>query len=181
MKTTKNITIKFLKDSYTDLADLKKAYLSLCKKHHPDAGGNAKDFIQLKKEYDYIFENFKYMNNIKAGANNPKYKETKETADLFKSIVDELLFKNINIEICGYWIWVDGSTYENKELLKELGFGYSKNKKRWYYDTLDNNKNKLKKYKHKYTMDEIRFKYGSQIIEGGSKTIQHQKMEITTL
>jgi len=33
--------------------DVKKAYRKLAKKHHPDMGGNEKDFIKLKEHYDY--------------------------------------------------------------------------------------------------------------------------------
>lgn len=34
-------------------ADVKKAYRTLAKKHHPDMGGNKSDFIKLKEHYDY--------------------------------------------------------------------------------------------------------------------------------
>lgn len=33
--------------------DVKKAYRTLAKKHHPDMGGNKNDFIKLKEHYDY--------------------------------------------------------------------------------------------------------------------------------
>lgn len=33
--------------------DVKRAYRKLAKKHHPDMGGNEKDFIKLKEHYDY--------------------------------------------------------------------------------------------------------------------------------
>ncbi|AYP68309.1 chaperone protein [Bacillus phage vB_BcoS-136] len=37
--------------------EVKSAYRRLAKKHHPDVGGNEKQFIKLKEAYDFIVEN----------------------------------------------------------------------------------------------------------------------------
>ena len=37
-------------------ADVKSAYRKKALQHHPDKGGDAKDFIVLKQAYDYLVE-----------------------------------------------------------------------------------------------------------------------------
>ena len=67
----------------------------------------------------------------------------------------------INIEIVGCWIWVDGNTYGYKDLLKEVGFKWAREKKKWYFHT-----EAFRKRSHKVlSMDDIRSYYGSTEVE----------------
>ncbi|OIK16889.1 hypothetical protein BIV60_02455 [Bacillus sp. MUM 116] len=78
--------------SVTTLEELKKQYRKLALQFHPDRGGNEKDFIELKKEYDQLFE---------------KLNKTEETNNAYTNIIDALMkFSEINIEIIGTWVWV---------------------------------------------------------------------------
>ncbi|WP_036489705.1 J domain-containing protein [Myxosarcina sp. GI1] len=45
---------KFLTDTYNSLSELKKAYRSLSKQHHPDLGGKPESFRQLTVEYEAL-------------------------------------------------------------------------------------------------------------------------------
>ena len=69
--------------------------------------------------------------------------------------------QNINIEIVGCWIWVDGNTYEHKDTLKALGFKWAREKKKWYFHTESFRKRSHKKL----SMDDIRNYYGSTEVQ----------------
>ena len=57
----------------------------------------------------------------KADFNNYKYDF--EADEKLREVLQKIInFANINIEIVGCWIWVDGATYEYKDELKALGF-----------------------------------------------------------
>ncbi|KEK22134.1 molecular chaperone DnaJ [Bacillus gaemokensis] len=123
--------------SVTTLEELKKQYKKLAKKHHPDLGGKHEDFIQLKKEYDKLFE---------------KLNNTSENTGAYQNIIDEIIKYDLEIEIIGTWIWITGNTYKIKKELKELGFKWAAKKKAWYWY-----EGKYKKYHKKdFTLDEIR-------------------------
>ena len=69
-------------------------------------------------------------------------------------------FSNINIEVCGSWIWCFNS-YEYRKELKELGFKYASSKKAWYYHT----DGFRKKSHRKLSMNDIRDYYGSTEVQ----------------
>ncbi|MBB6449737.1 curved DNA-binding protein CbpA [Geomicrobium halophilum] len=124
--------------SVTSEEELKKEYRRLCKKHHPDQGGQEVNFIQLKEEYEQIAKKF-----------NKDHNET----DQYMKIVDALIkYHSIDIEIIGTWIWVTGETYPIKEDLKGLDFKFAKRKKAWYWHQGDYKKH----HRKNYSLDEIR-------------------------
>ena len=70
-------------------------------------------------------------------------------------------FANINIEIVGCWLWVDGDTYPYRNDLKEIGFKWASEKKKWYFHTDPFRK----RSKRKLSMDDIRNLYGSTEVQ----------------
>ena len=141
----------------TTLEELKKEYKKLCMAHHPDLGGNTADMQEINSEYETLFEKLK---NVHKNSQGEAYtKETEETPEQFKEIINTLIHLNgIEIEICGSWIWLTGNTKEHKEILKNLKFRYSSKKKAWYYHS----EPYKKKSKRELTLDEIRDMFGSQ-------------------
>lgn len=85
----------------------------------------------------------------------------------------EVLEKIINIDgieilICGQWIWVDGNTCVYKKELKEIGFKWASQKKKWYFhtDTFRKKSNKT------LSMEDIENYYGSTKVKAmGRKQI----------
>ena len=112
----------------TSLNDLKKEYRKLAKKYHPDC--NSTDTNQtmknINRQYKLLFEQLKHTKNTTTNENNKN-----ENAYTFMNIINEYIkYQNMNIDIVGSWIWIDGNVYEIKNQLKETGSKWSKNKRK---------------------------------------------------
>lgn len=148
--------MKYLKDAKT-IEELKKLYRAWTKKLHPDCGGSKEEMQQLNAEYEEKFEILKKAHNAAADENH----QTTETPNEFIEIIEKLIhLDGLEIELCGSWLWIGGNTYSHKEELKAAGCIWSKNKGRWYWRHEEQGR---KHYKGTKTLDEIRFKYGSQL------------------
>lgn len=137
------------------LEKLKKEYKSLAMKYHPDINPNGLEIMQeINAEYEQMFELLKDT------------KSTEKSLDFIQIIEKLLEFSNIDIEVIGSWIWLHGSTYEIKEELKDLGFQWSKGKKKWYFNPNGNGK----KYRYKQkSMESLRSAYGSEYIKNSNQ------------
>lgn len=125
--------MKYFLKNYETAEEVKKDYLELVKKNHPDNGGNTETFKEIQNEYIEIYEIYK---NIHKNKNGEKYETKKDSEDLkkYKIIIDEIVtLDGIDIDIIGCWLWVSGRTYEHREKLKKIGLKYSAQKKAWYY------------------------------------------------
>ena len=59
--------------------------------------------------------------------------DLRESLKNFPTLIKELLTLEVELEMCGSWLWVSGNTYAHKDKLKELGLRYSPNKQMWYF------------------------------------------------
>lgn len=147
------------------LEELRKEYKKALKKYHPDNGGDMEKCKEINLEYEQIFERLKNKNFTET--ENKKAESKKWDAESDAKIRDMLFkfvrFENINIEVVGCWIWIDGDTYKIKNHLKENGFKWSKNRKKWHWTSEP--ETEYRYYKKKMKFDEIRNKYGSYEIQ----------------
>ena len=145
------------------LDDLKKAYRRLAMKHHPDVGGNTQDMQEINAEYDKLFAQLKTGYNAWASANNRH--TTEEQPDDFKRIIEILIkLDGLDIELCGSWLWIGGNTRKHKEALKAAGCQWCSKKKLWSWKPAGK---RYHSYRGTKSMDQIRTKYGSQVIKNG--------------
>jgi len=151
---------KFFKNVKT-VEELKKQYKKLAFIHHPDKGGKIEDMQQVNNEYDTLY---KKIGNIHESENGNTYTTENDTGekDKFKDIINSIINFNVDIELCGNWLWIFNG-YIYREQLKNLGFFYCSNKKAWAWTDTP------KKSKHKMTLEEIRERYGSEKIKVSEK------------
>ena len=155
--------LKYFKDCNTK-EECKKLYKKLAFMYHPDRGGDTETMKAINAEFDYVMEN-----NIFKSSKKDTKKDTKKDYDFsssqFKDIISALVrLDGLEIEITGCFIWVTGNTYPQKDIIKSLGFRYSRNKKAWYIAPEEYFAQK-RSYKKSYSMNDIRNKYGSTRFE----------------
>lgn len=142
------------------LEELRNNYRDLLKKHHPDNGGSEEITKEINEQYKKAFD------LLKSGADLSDEKTAIKWNDAEDQAIREALNKiihleNINIEIVGSWIWVDGETYTGRDILKAAGYKWSRNRQKWHFAPYEK-----KYYKgNKKSFDEIRAKYGSETVE----------------
>lgn len=136
--------------------DLKRQYKDLCKKYHPDMGGDTTTMQMINEAYKRCLEELKAM----GGATSEHIRQEAEIEDdLMNKIQEIITVPGIEIEVCHLWIWVSGNTYAVKGTLKEKGFWFAPKKELWFWRP-----DYAKSYKskgHTMPMEDIRDKYGS--------------------
>ena len=140
-KTKKEMTtdekIKFilkifeLRDDY-DETDLKKSYLRLAMKHHPDKGGDANNFKKITQAYKFLLNKLsegdgKDHNELKSG--NREYVKDQEfsaggqnladkfDSSLFNKIYDENRPENVYDD--GYGEWAEKNKFHSDKIEKQ--------------------------------------------------------------
>ena len=143
------------------LDELKKEYRRLAMLNHPDVGGDLETMKAINNDYAERFEALKSQHNAAAD----EYHQTTETPEEFRDIVEALLrLDGLEVELCGSWLWIGGSTREHKEALKAAGCRWSSSKKLWYWRHAEDGH---RWHKGSKTMNQIRTKYGSQTYRSG--------------
>lgn len=147
------------------LEELRTLYRDFLKTVHPDNGGSVEACQELNAQYDATFERLKNSAPVMDGGKEQVKWDATEDAALRDALSKIIHIKDINIEIVGCWIWVDGITYPAKDDLKCAGFKWSKARKKWHFAP----------YEHKYykggkkSFDDLRRTYGSSTVETESR------------
>ena len=166
-------------------ADIRKRYIELIKRYHPDNGGDAEICKQINLEYDQVinrafdpgYNNESYSDAQKEKQTTTRQKAATDTDKKLREVIDKIVFyPGINIEVVGLWVWLDGNTYPYRDQIKAAGFTWSKARKKWYCCPygIDENVNRY----HKKTFNELRNIYGSEKVENEErKGLTNEKEE----
>jgi hypothetical protein len=144
----------------TTLNEVKSLYKDLAKQHHPDRGGDTATMQEINNEYTFACAKMLRGENL-----SQEEMETEFTnIEAYRNAINKIInLEGITIEIVGAWIWVTGNTRPYKDVLKnpEGGqFFWAHKKLAWYFRTEEfKSRNKIK-----MSLDEIRSKYGSKVI-----------------
>lgn len=156
---------KYFKNVET-LEELRRQYKELLKQYHPDNPDGSTEATQaINNEYEKLFELLKNRHESKqtntASSKQSTYNQNMydwENDKTLREVLSKIInFRNIDIYIIGQWIWVDGNTYPYKKELKELGFKWASEKKKWYFHTEAFRKSSNRKL----SMKDIMSYYGS--------------------
>ena len=168
--------MKYFKNVNT-LEELRSQYKKLLKEYHPDnPNGSTEETQKINLEYEDIFHKLKTEHGkANSSEKEDSYEKRKynfeEDVKLREALQKIIMFPEINIEIIGSWIWVDGNTRPYRKEFKEYGYHWGYEKKKWYFHT----EAFRKKTKKKLSMEEIREYYGSEKIKKGKE--KYLKME----
>lgn len=155
------------------LKDLRKEYRRLVVQYHPDNGGSEDVIKEINSEYDILFKrmksDFEQDDTYSNATDKQKQSYNWQKDTQIREIIMQLAkFRDITIEIIGTWIWIS-DCYPYRKELKELGFRWAREKKRWYLHFDDYYKFGSKPASMSY----IREKYGS--VEVRFKTEKEEK------
>ena len=144
------------------IEDVKKTFKDLAKKLHPDNGGSDQEFKNMMQEYKIVFDRLKNIHKTKDGETYQQKEESTETPEHFASAINAVInLDGIEIELVGAWIWLNGNTYEYRDIIKAAGYFWSSKHKKWYY----NGDNKKSKKHSKKSFSDIEELYGAEIIK----------------
>jgi curved DNA-binding protein CbpA len=155
----------FRVDYRTPIEECKKQYRKLVFQYHPDRGGDDDAMKQVNAEWEYLRKHNFNIHESKSGGTYTDWTQDvpDDVTDQFADIISKLVtLAGLEIEICGSWLWVGGNTREHKADLKNLGMRWASKKKMWYKAP----KNWKRKSRHELTMNEIRDRFGSQMVQG---------------
>lgn len=140
----------------TDLDNLKKQFRDLCKKHHPDLGGDIETMKAINNEYTELLNNPGAFNDFDFENSSVEIEEQ------HRNIIEQtIIYEGLIVEICGRWIWFTGETRKYKEQLKALGCFFASKKVAWYWRPED----EKRKGGKPVPLDQIRSKYGRTVFE----------------
>ncbi len=172
--------MKWFKDINT-IDQLRNQYRMLLHKYHPD--NNTEDTTvqmqEINAEYDTVFsrlkDDFEHSDTYNNASDWQKQKshqtyDWQKDRQIREMIAKLIRLENIQIEICGVWIWVS-NCFEVRKELKELQFRYASQKKMWYW----HNDEYYKYSKKTVSMEHIRERYGSVKINTGSEEERQNK------
>ena len=158
-----------------NIEDIKATYKELCRKYHPDfsKSDTLEDMKSINNEYDEVFNTYKNihksMNESEDTDNTYTSKHsTSEMPEQFRDIISNLInLEGLEIDLVGTWIWLQGNTYQHKDIIKSLGFKWAGQKKAWYWHSEDEKSHSRKKM----TLEEIKNLHGCQSFETKKKPL----------
>lgn len=152
--------------------DLKKAYRRLAVKCHPDCpGGSEAAMKALNNAYDEAVARIARTEHRAASSGAREYDAAASAyeATAWRDTLLALLhLAGLEVELCGRWLWITGTTYQHRATLKALGCRWSGTKKAWYWHAPDDGGAYSRR---QVDMATIRAKYGSQMYSAQSGAI----------
>lgn len=154
------------------LDELQAAYRKHLLELHPDRHANeGEDAVQrftvltqeLNKQYAYMASLLRAAEQREkayaAGKPEPTTADFEHWArvdETLRQAIEKIVFlPDLEIELCGFWVWVGGDTRAVKAHLKAAGYHWAPKKSKWYYAGVPSSS------RGGFNMDDIRARYGS--------------------
>lgn len=147
-------------DGCKDEQEIKTRYRDLAKQHHPDLGGDAETMKEINNAYEAALKGAYRKAGMDEQKVNERWSMDEEIAAMAMKVLR--LKKDLQVELCGVWLWITGNTYMAKEELKAFGCRFSGPKKAWYWRREEDGMQKW--HKKGISLESIRAKYGSVVL-----------------
>lgn len=160
MKIQDALNTLAISETPVTLEMVKEAYRAAAKKYHPDIYPASEETMKIVNgAYGSLCETqFPISNTFETDASD-------YGSELNHALNKIIIYLDLQIEICGSWVWVSGNTKERKDILKEAGFRYSGPKKMWCFRPNSDRK----KYRGTRSIDDIRNVYGSKRVKTATR------------
>lgn len=146
-----------------DMDAARATFRELCKRYHPDTGGDAETFRAMVSEFQQ-FQRDVWANSGRAKwgtAYQPKPDSHNLPEQTFNRLSAVLRWPDITVEILGTWLWVQGDTRKYTKEFRKLAFQFSSKKSAWFYHY----EAYRKRYGRDYSMEELRTMHAGQTME----------------
>ncbi len=137
--------------------DVKKQYKKMAFKLHPDVGGSTEEMQELNNEYEKAL---KFIGDN----NNKNYSVDMDFIQIIEDLI-QMGMDNVQIEICGWFIYVSGNTKPYKNKLSEKKLIWNSKKIAWYWKPPWY----VKRGGDTWDMSKIRETWGSQIVNNNQR------------
>lgn len=141
-----------------NLKSVKTAYFKACKTYHPDKNPAG---LEMMKAVNEAYASLKTIDFSQPFNFDPSQSVRDYGEALNTAILATQNLPGVDLELCGAWLWLSGNTREFKTEIKTAGFRWAPKKYKWYFRPADYKS----RSRGKYTMDEIRDKYGSSCVK----------------
>lgn len=152
MITNDALNILSITGEYT-AETIKKSYRKACATYHPDRNPAGLEMMKLVNE---AYVTLKGESGTAQESNN----DLASYGECIFNALSQIIHLDLEIEICGAWVWLSGDTKPHKDIIKAAGFKWANKKKLWFFRPAD--------YKSKgrgnFSMDDIRAAHGTQKI-----------------
>lgn len=146
--------------------DPKSLYRKLARENHPDFGGTLENMQALNSAWaQFVAEGAKANAHARqkeaheAGKKSAAdYHDMENLGEEIRQTIEAVLNAvpaDVELELCGLWLWASGNTKPVKETLKANGFKWAKEKEAWYKPFVPSFN------RQKRSLDEIRNMHGS--------------------
>lgn len=153
MKIQDAFNILGVGDGHVTQEDITQAYRRACMKYHPDRNPAGLEMMKLINAAREALKDFVSGESVGEG---------RDYGEKINAALNAIVGLCLTIEVCGAWVWVTGDTKAHKDALKTAGFFWAPKKQAWYFRPEEH---KCRHSRGKFTLDEIREKYGSEKYE----------------
>jgi len=147
-------------------AEIKTEYRKHALRWHPDMpGGDTATMQDINAQYEQAL-----LGDYRKQGMDEEKAQARWTMDVevaAKAMELARLSRELIVEVCGVWLWITGATKQYKEQLKAMACRWSPKKEAWYFRREQDGGRRWHR-NGRYTMQEIRMRYGSTTIDGAS-------------